>query len=150
MTELIAPRIMELRKKAMKEKDVAAKGALQALSAAFKQECVDNRIDVLSQESEMTILVKQIKQRKESIEMFRKADREDLASKEEAEMKFLEEFLPKQMTEDEVVQAVDKVIASMGGSVPKADMGKVMGKLSALKGKADMGKVSGIVRSKLV
>lgn len=154
MSKLITPQIMALRKKAMLAKDEPAKRSLQALSAAFKNkqfEKRDNKEDeVLTAEEEISIVVKLCKQRKESIAMFEKADRKDLVLKESTEIAFLEEFLPKALTDEEVMVEIDSVIEAMGGEVPKSQMGQVMGKLSHLKGKADMGKVSGIVRGKLV
>ena len=91
-------------------------------------------------------LAKEAKQRKDSIEEYKKANRHELVSKEEAELKILEEYLPEQMGEDEVKKIVEETITEAGATTI-ADMGKIMGALTPkLKGKADMGAVSLVVR----
>ena len=99
----------------------------------------------------MTILVKMIKQRKDSINQFQKAGREDLVEKELAEIKYIEtEFMPKQLTEVEVAELIEKAIKD-SGATQMDEMGKVMGILKPqLAGRADMGKASGIVRKALL
>lgn len=149
MTELLAPRLMMLRKQAMVEKNEVAKRTLQAVGAAFKQRLVDERLESLTAEQELEILVKMVKQRKESIAQFKTAKRQDLVEKEELEVKVLEEFMPKALTEEEIENAVAKAI-DVVGATSMQDMGKVMGKLKPeLNGKADMGKVSDLVRKLL-
>lgn len=149
MTELLAPRLMMLRKQAMVEKNEVAKRTLQAVGAAFKQRLVDERLESLTAEQELEILVKMVKQRKESIAQFKTAKRQDLVEKEELEVKVLEEFMPKALTEEEIENAVAKAI-DVVGATSMQDMGKVMGKLKPeLNGKADMGKVSALVRKLL-
>lgn len=158
MTQLITPRLMTLRKTAMKEKDQAAKSSLQALAAAFKTFQLDARAKatdktvevVLTEADEVGIVVKQIKQRQESVKMFQKAGREDLRDAEEAEIKYLEQFLPQALTEEEVIAGVDAVFASFDEAPQMAQMGQIMAKLGSMKGKTDMGKLSGIVRSKIM
>ena len=92
---------------------------------------------------------REIKKRKEAIELYEKGNRQELADKEKAEMEVLQKYLPEQMSEDDVKKLIDDAIASTGASTMQ-DMGKVMGILSPqIKGKADGGMVSSLVRSKL-
>lgn len=100
-------------------------------------------------EDVMSVIQKEAKQRRDSIEEYKKAGRADLADKEEKELEILQTFLPEQMTEDEVKSIVEQTISEVGATTIQ-DMGKVMGALTPkLKGKADMGMVSGLVREKL-
>jgi uncharacterized protein YqeY len=95
------------------------------------------------------VVEKMIKQRKDSIAQYEKAQRQDLADKEKYEISVLEGYLPQQMSQAEVESAVAEAIAQSGAKSP-ADMGKVMGVLKPkLAGRADMGKVSALVKSKL-
>ena len=97
----------------------------------------------------VAIVDKLIKQRKDSIEAFQKADRKDLADKEAAEQAVLQAYLPARMSADEVTAAVKAIVAELGASGP-GDMGKVMGAVKAkLAGKADMGQVSAAVKAAL-
>jgi len=121
---------------------------IRLLMAALKQKEVDERI-VLDDAAVIGIVDKLIKQRKDSIEAFRKAERHDLADKEEAEMKVLQGYLPVRMSAQEVSDAVRALVASLGASGP-GDMGKVMAAAKAqLAGKADMGQVSAAVKAAL-
>lgn len=100
-------------------------------------------------EDVMSVIDKQVKQRKDSIEQFEKAGRQELADKEKEEMALLAVYLPKQLTEEEIKLLVKDAIAEVGATAP-SDMGKVMGFLSPkIKGKADGGLVSRIVRESL-
>ncbi len=100
-------------------------------------------------EDVLSVVQKEAKQRRDSIEEFKKAGRQELVDKEQKELDILQTFLPVQMGEDEVRSIVEQTISETGASSIQ-DMGKVMGALGEkLKGKADMGLVSGIVKSKL-
>lgn len=100
----------------------------------------------LTDEDVVDVLTKQVKQRRESITMFRDAGREEKAAAEEAEAAILAEFLPQQLTEDEVTSLVSAAIAEAGASSP-ADLGRVMGRVSPqTKGRADGRLVSEVVR----
>lgn len=102
-----------------------------------------------SEEDVLSVIQKEAKQRRDSIEEFKKAGRQELVDKEQKELEILQTFLPEQMGEDEVRSIVEQTI-SEAGATSITDMGKVMGALTGkLKGKADMGIVSQIVRSKL-
>lgn len=100
-------------------------------------------------EDVLAVIQKEAKQRRDSIEEFKKAGRQELVDKEQVELNILQTFLPEQMSEDEVQKIVEETIKETGAT-SMADMGKLMGALGAkLKGKADMGTVSNLVRSKL-
>jgi len=103
----------------------------------------------LNEEEVISVITKEAKQRKDSIEQFENASRFDLSEKEKFELSVIETYLPKLMSEEEITQIVDEVIQAVGAKSP-ADMGKVMGKLMPrVKGKADGGLVNQIVKSKL-
>lgn len=102
-----------------------------------------------SEEDILSVMQKEAKQRKDSIEEYKKAERQELVVKEEAELKILNTFLPEQMGEEEVKKIIDQVIDETNAPSMQ-DMGKIMETLtSKLKGKTDMGRVSAIVREKL-
>ncbi len=135
-------------KTAMKAREQEKLGALRLMLSAVKQREVDERI-TLDDAGVVGVVEKMIKQRKDSIAQFERAARQDLADKEKYEISVIEGYLPKQMSEAEVVAAIDAAIASTGAK-GAADMGKVMGVVKPqLAGKADMGKVSGLVKARL-
>ena len=135
-------------KTAMRAKDAARLSAIRLLLAAMKQKEVDERI-ALADADVLGIIEKMIKQRRESIEQFEKAGRNDLAQAERFEIGVLSAYLPQQLGEAEIAQAVAAAVAESGAAGIR-DMGKVMALLKArLAGRADMGKVSALVKSKL-
>ena len=114
----------------------------------MKQKEVDERIE-LDDVAVVAILDKMLKQRKDSIEAFEKAARQDLADKEIAEVKVLQAYLPARMSAEEVKAEVKAIVAELGAKGP-GDMGKVMGAVKTrLAGKADMGQVSAAVKAAL-
>ena len=142
--------ITEVMKNAMRARDSERLGTIRLLLAAIKQKEVDERI-VVDDVAVVAIVDKLIKQRKDSIEAFQKAERKDLADKEAAEMVVLQAYLPARLSGDEVSAAVQAIVAELGeasGSKPgPGDMGKVMAAVKAkLVGKADMGQVSAAVK----
>jgi len=140
--------ITEDMKTAMRAKDSERLGTIRLLLAALKQKEVDERV-VLDDAAVVAIVDKLIKQRKDSIEAFQKAERKDLADKEAAEMVVLQAYLPARLSAEEVTAAVKAIVAELGASGP-GDMGKVMGAVKAkLAGKADMGQVSAAVKAAL-
>nr|WP_295767877.1 GatB/YqeY domain-containing protein [Rhodoferax sp.] len=140
--------ITEDMKTAMRAKDSERLGTIRLLLAACKQKEVDERV-VLDDAMVVAIVDKLIKQRKDSIEAFQKAERTDLADKESSEMKVLQAYLPQRMTADEVLAEVRAIVAELGASGP-GDMGKVMGVVKTrLAGKAEMGTVSAAVKTAL-
>ena len=145
---LLKDQITEDMKTAMRAKDAERLGTIRLLLSACKQKEVDERV-VLDDAMVVSIIDKMIKQRKDSIDAFTKADRKDMADKEAAEITVLQGYLPVRMTSDEVLTAVKAIVAALGASGP-GDMGKVMGAAKAqLAGKAEMGQVSAAVKAAL-
>ncbi len=145
---LLKDQITEDMKAAMRAKDAERLGTIRLLLSACKQKEVDERV-VLDDTMVIAIIDKMIKQRKDSIDAFTKADRKDMADKEAAEITVLQAYLPVRMTSDEVLAAVKAIVASLGATGP-GDMGKVMGAAKAqLAGKAEMGQVSAAVKAAL-
>ena len=141
-------RIIEDMKTAMKAKDKGTLKAVRMVLGAVKQREVDERIE-LDDTQVLTVIQKMVKQRKDSISQFKDAGRDDLVKVEEAELVIINTYMPEQLSEAEVVAAVDKAIADSDASSMQ-DMGKLMGLLKAqLNGKADMSTISGLIRSKL-
>ncbi len=135
-------------KAAMKAREAEKLGALRLLLAAVKQREVDERI-TLDDTGVIAVIDKMIKQRKDSISQFEKAQRQDLADKEKFELGILEAYLPQQLSAAEVDAIVAQALVESGAKSP-ADMGKVMAIVKPkLSGRADMGKVSGLVKGKL-
>ncbi len=140
--------ITEDMKTAMRAKDSERLGTIRLLLAACKQKEVDERV-VLDDAMVVAIVDKLIKQRKDSIEAFTKADRKDMADKEASEIVVLQAYLPARLSADEVLAEVKAIVAALGASGP-GDMGKVMGAAKAkLAGKAEMGQVSAAVKAAL-
>ena len=141
-------RITEDMKAAMRARDTERLGTIRLLTAAMKQKEVDERVE-LDDTMVVGIVDKLIKQRKDSIEAFEKAGRQELADKEAAEIVVLQGYLPARLSADEVAAAVRTIVAEVGARGP-GDMGKVMGAAkSKLAGKADMGQVSAAVKAAL-
>ena len=143
--------IMEELKKAMKSKDVVALQALRAVKSAFLLAKTETGAgDDLTEDQEMKIIQKQVKQRKDSAVIFIDQGRQDLADPELAEIAVLEKFLPEALSEEAIEKVVLETIAKTGAEGMK-DMGKVMGMVSKqLAGQADGKTISGIVRKNLV
>ena len=140
--------ITEDMKTAMRAKDSERLGTIRLLQAAMKQKEVDERI-TLDDAAIVGILDKLIKQRKDSIEAFSKAARQDLVDQEQAEMAVLQAYLPARLSTEEIAAEVQAIVAELGASGP-GDMGKVMGAVKTrLAGKADMGAVSAAVKAAL-
>ncbi len=141
-------RIQEDVKSAMRAKDAARLSTLRLLLAALKQKEVDERLE-LADADVLSVIEKMIKQRRESIAQYEKAARQDLADQEKFEIGVLGAYLPQQMSEAEIAQAV-AAAAGEAGAVGVKDMGKVMALLKPrLAGRADMGRVSALVKAKL-
>ena len=141
-------RITEDMKAAMRAKDTERLGAIRMLTAAIKQKEVDERVE-LDDAGVVAIVDKLLKQRKDSIDAFQKAGRQDLADKEQAEVAVLQAYLPARLSAEEVTAEVKAIVAELGAKGP-GDMGKVMGAAKQrLAGKADMGQVSAAVKAAL-
>ena len=140
--------ITDAVKTAMREKDKARLATLRLITAAIKQKEVDERTE-LNDEQVVAILEKMLKQRKDSIEQFEKAGRNELADQEKSEIEIIQVYMPEQLSDDEIEALIKEAITSTGAESMK-DMGKVMGQLkSKLAGKADMGAVSGKIKALL-
>jgi len=146
----IEQQIMAEMKDAMKSKNEAVLRSLRAIKAEIiKAKTEPGAGGEIDEATEQKFLQKMMKQRRDSLEIFEKQGREDLAVKEREEMAVIEKFLPKQMTEAEIKEAVGKIIAETGAT-SAADMGKVMGVASKqLAGKADGKTISSIVKELL-
>jgi uncharacterized protein YqeY len=135
-------------KLAMKAQDKPALKAIRMILGAIKQKEIDERIE-LDDNQVMAVIQKMVKQRKDSISQFSDAGRTDLVEVEEAELLIINNYMPKQLSQDEIEVAVVKAISDTGADSMK-DMGKLMGILKGqLDGKADMGQVSQLIKSKL-
>ena len=141
-------RIQEDMKDAMRARDSERLAAVRFLLAAIKQKEVDSQTE-LDDTAVTAVIEKQIKQRRDSIQQYEQAGREDLAAKERFELTVLEAYMPPALSEAQIDQAIAQAIADSGATSP-ADMGKVMGPLkAALAGRADMGAVSARVKRAL-
>jgi hypothetical protein len=143
--------IMEEMKKAMKSKDTIALQALRSVKSAFLLAKTETgAVEELSEEQELKIIQKQVKQRKDSATIFIKQNREDLAAPELAEIAILEQFLPEALSEEKIEEIVLNTIQKLGASGMK-DMGKVMGIVSKeLSGQADGKTISMLVKKNLM
>lgn len=136
-------------KNAMKEKKELALSTLRMLKAAIKNKEIDKKVKSLSEPEILEIIQKQIKQRRDSIVDFEKANRQDLVQKEKGEAAILEAYLPSQLSLDELKNLVQSAIQTTGAK-SKADMGKVMKELMPqVTGRADGKQVSQMVQSLL-
>ena len=141
-------RITDDMKAAMRAKDSERLGTIRLLTAAMKQKEVDERVE-LDDTMVVAIVDRMLKQRKDSIEAFEKAARQDLVDKEIAEVKVLQAYLPARLSAEEVAAEVKAIVAELGAMGP-GDMGKVMGAVKTrLAGKAEMGQVSAAVKAAL-
>lgn len=135
-------------KDAMRARDNETRDALRYVLSALKNAEIEKRGD-LNEDEELRLIRSQVKQRMDSIEQFRAGGREDLAAKEESQVKILERYLPQQMTDEELEAFVKQGIADVGAAGPK-DMGKVMGALnSKSEGRVDGRRLSTAVRNAL-
>lgn len=133
---------------AMREGDTGKRNTLRMLLAAIKQIEVDDRV-TLDDEGVQSVLSKQAKQRRESIEHATNAGRLEMAADESAELAIIEAYLPQMMSEEAIRQVAGEIIAEVGATGLK-DMGRVMGQLMPkLQGRADGGAVSKVVRQLL-
>ena len=136
-------------KSAMRSKDSARLGTIRLLLAAIKQKEVDERIELVDSDI-VSIIDKMLKQRRDSIEAFNKADRKDLVEKEEFELKVLQDYMPQQLTEQEVEKEIIDAIQTVGADSMK-DMGAIMNILKPkLAGKTNMADASKKIKAKLI
>ena len=141
-------RLTDDMKTAMKAGDKDTLGVIRLVNAAIKQKEVDERIQ-LDDAQVVGVLDKMVKQRKDSVEQYAKAAREDLAAIERAEIAVIERYLPAKLDDAQIQAAIEAAITETGAAGP-ADMGKLMGALKPkLAGQADMGRVSALVKARL-
>ena len=141
-------RLTDDMKAAMKGGDKATLGVVRLVLAAIKQREVDERVE-LDDAQVLAVLEKMVKQRKDSVQQYAAAGREDLADIERAEIVVIERYLPEKMDEAGIRAAVDAAIAESGASGP-AELGQLRGVLKPrLAGQADMGEVSRLVKQRL-
>ncbi|MGD1702697.1 GatB/YqeY domain-containing protein [Dapis sp. BLCC M229] len=145
-------KITEEIKAAMKAKDKVRLETVRSIKKVILEEEVNARAagkESLTEAQEMDLLARLAKQRRDSIEQYTQVGRQELADQEAAELAIIEEYLPKQLSDDEIAQVIDEIIVQVGASSAK-DMGKVMGPaMQQLKGKADGKKVQEMVKTKL-
>ena len=143
-------KIMAEMKDAMKAKNEAALRGLRAIKAEIiKAKTEPGTHGEISGDAEIKMLQKMVKQRKDSLEIYQQQGRNDLAQKEQEELAIIENFLPAQMSEDELKKELQQIIAETGASSP-ADMGKVMGAATKkLAGRADGKAISAAVKELL-
>ncbi|MGB5959275.1 MAG: GatB/YqeY domain-containing protein [Coleofasciculaceae cyanobacterium] len=145
-------RISEDIKTAMKAKDKLRLETVRSIKKFILEKEVSLRPqgqESLTETQEIEVLAQQAKQRRDSIEQYRKAGRDDLADKEAQELAIIEEYLPKQLSDQEIEAVIDEIISKTGATAAK-DMGKVMGPvMQQLKGRADGQKIQALVKAKL-
>ena len=141
-------RIQEDVKTAMRAQERGQLAALRLITAAIKQREVDERIE-LDDEQVLAVLDKMVKQRRESLDQYRQAGRDDLAAKEQFELDLIQTYLPEPLSEQELAELIRSTIAEVGASSIR-DMGSVMGALRGqVQGRADMKAVSQAVKTQL-
>ena len=135
-------------KDAMRARDEAKMSTLRLVLTAIKNREKEAR-NLLEDQEVISVITSQIKQRRESIEQYRKAGREDLAQTEENELHILQGYMPEQVSEEEISKTLDEIIAEVG-AVSMKDMGKVMkAAMAKLEGKAEGGAINAMVKAKL-
>lgn len=135
-------------KDAMRARDEVKMATLRLVLTAIKKREKEAR-SLLEDQEVISVITSQIKQRRESIEQYRKAGREDLAQTEESELQILQGYMPEQVSEEEISNTLDEIIAEVG-AVSMKDMGKVMkAAMAKLAGKADGQAVNAMVKAKL-
>lgn len=145
----LTERLNEDMKQAMKNKEKDKLSVVRMLKAALQNESIKLGKQELSEEEELTVLSREVKQRKDSLQEFEKAGRDDLVQKIQSELEYVNIYMPEQLSEDEVEAIVKSAIAETGAT-SKSDMGKVMGVLMPkVKGKADGSLVSKLVQRHL-
>ena len=148
MSDNIKNSLTKAMKDAMRARDKQQLGAIRMILAEFKRIEVDERI-AIADDRALTILDKMVKQRRDAAKQYEDAGRQELAGQEYLEINVIQEFLPKQLSQEEILDLIDTAIAETGASGMQ-DMGKLMGLLKPrLQGRADMGAVSGLIKTKL-
>lgn len=150
---MLRPKFQELLKDAMRTKNQAAVGTIRLILAALKDRDIAARgkgqTEGISDDEILAMLQTMVKQRRESIDMYQKGGRPELAAQEQAEIEIIEGFLPQQFTDEEASEAIESVIIDIGAEGLK-DMGRAMAELKKrYAGQMDFGKASGMVKQRL-
>jgi uncharacterized protein len=142
-------RLNEDMKQAMKNKQKDRLSVIRMLKAALQNEAIKLGKQELTEDEELTVLSREVKQRKDSLQEFENAGREDLVEKIRTELTYVESYMPKQLTEEELTELIQQTITEVNAST-KADMGKVMGAIMPkVKGRADGSLVNKLVQKHL-
>ncbi|WP_082233793.1 GatB/YqeY domain-containing protein [Halobacillus massiliensis] len=145
----ITERLTQDMKTAMKARDKKTLSTIRMVKASLQNEAIKLGKDELSEEEELTVLSREVKQRKDSLHEFKEAGREDLVEELNEEIKILQVYMPEQLSDSELEQIVQETIQEVGAS-SKADMGKVMSAvMPKVKGKTEGSKVNQLVLKKL-
>ena len=144
---MITPTLQQKIGEAMKAHDAVRVSTLRLLSSAFNYERIEKQHE-LTEEEELTVIRREAKKRKESAEMYKNANSPERAAGEEAELSILAEFLPPEMSDDDLAKIVDEAVAAIKPA-SMADMGKVIGFVKGKAPNADGGKIAGLVKQKL-
>ena len=145
---MLKQQIIDAMKAAMKGGDKPRLGVIRLMLAAIKQREVDERVE-LDDGQVLAVLDKMVKQRRDSIQQYSDAGRDELAAQEAAEIEVIQAFLPAELSEAEINAIIDAAITETGAESMR-DMGKVMGLVKPqVQGRADVGRVSGLVKQKL-
>jgi len=148
---MLLEKLNEDYKEAVRNKDEIKRNTINLLLSALKYRQIELRASgkELTDEEIIGVISKEIKKRKEAIELYEKGNRQDLAEKEKMELEILESYMPKQLSEEELLKIIDETIKSVGASSP-SDVGKVMKELMPkVKGKADGSLVKSLVEKRL-
>lgn len=153
MSDSILDRVKDDLTQAMKEQDDVRRRALRSLRAALANKEIEQREEgtetTLSPQEELAVVQKQVKQRRDSIEQYEEAGREDLVQKEQEELDVLEDYLPERLSDEELAERIDAIIEEVGAT-SMADMGPVMGRaMDELRGRADGNRVREFVQDAL-
>ncbi|MFY4774877.1 GatB/YqeY domain-containing protein [Metabacillus sp. RGM 3146] len=142
-------RLNQDMKQAMKNKDKEKLSVIRMVKASLQNEAIKQNKNELSEEEELTVLSRELKQRKDSLQEFENADRSDLVDKVQAEIVIVNEYMPEQLSEEEVLDIVKETISETGAT-SKAEMGKVMAAIMPkVKGKADGSMINKLVLQQL-
>lgn len=145
---MIVPNLNNQIADALKAHDALRLSTLRMLSSSFNYERINKQHD-LTEEEELEVVRREVKKRRDSIEAYKNANRQDLVDKESAELKILEEYLPAQTSDEDLTKMVDEAISETGAT-SMAQMGQVIGVvMKKANGNADGGKVAALVKSKL-
>ena len=147
---MLYERVMDDMKAAMRNQDKEALGTVRMLKSAIDLERINSKLVDISDDLVITVVSRQIKTLNESIEDFKKGNRQDLVDKALKEITLLKEYLPEQLSEEELNKIIDEIINELKPS-GISDIGKVMKEITPkVKGKADMSKVSSLIKEKIM